>query len=127
MIRLERGFLMQIRRESVHGIRAALLALFRLVAVVLLAWGGVRIANRVLFAVLGNGDLSFLWKAWTGVGEDHGVFLGVPMVMVGLVLALLGRRIVVWVVRPPETGCVSCGYAVERGMEECPECGAGRA
>ncbi len=123
MIRRERGFLMEIRGGSVHGIRAGLLAVIRVVAVVLLAWGGFRVVSRVLFAVLGNGDIRTAWTVWTGAGESQGVFQGVPMVMVGIALAVLGRRIVVWVVRPPEWGCASCGYAVAANDVVCPECG----
>jgi len=116
---------MVIRPDQVHGIRAVLLGLIRLLAAGLVVWGAFRIGNRLLFAVVGNGDLKMAWTAWTGAGESHGVFSGVPMVVIGLGLAFGSRALVRWVVRPAEAGCPRCGHELLPGADRCPECGQG--
>ena len=114
---------MVVRPDRVHGIRAVLLGLVRLVSVGLVLWGAFGIGNRLLYAVVGNGDLKQAWTAWMGAGESHGVFSGVPMVMIGLGLAIWSRPLVRWVVRPAELGCPRCGHEVMAGLDRCPECG----
>lgn len=114
-----------IAPDRVHGIRAVLLGLLRLLAAGLVGYGLYLIGARLAFGLIGNGDLVSAFQLWQGIGTDHGVFRGVPMLVIGVALGLVAKRLVVWIVRPAETGCPRCGYAVEATVSICPECGQG--
>lgn len=114
---------MQSDSAIVHRVRAVVLGVIRIVSVAMVGAGLVMVANRLLYGLLGVGDLSSGWQAWSGIGATHGVFLGLPMVGVGLALGILSERITRWAVRTPARGCAACGYQSvgEDGM--CSECG----
>jgi len=112
-----------LRPTSVNPARAVCLAVVRLAAAGLIAVGGAMVANRLLFAVVGNGDLKTAWTSWMGNGESHGIFAGLPLLALGLALAFAGRRLTRWIVTPPEPGCPRCGFEVAQDAAVCPECG----
>ena len=113
------------RRMGTREMRAAVQGLIRLLALGMLVVGAVGLGNRVVFAVRGRGDMRAAWTAWQGIGAAHGVFLGVPLLVVGMALAIWSAPITRWAVRPPAEGCVGCGYAVSADAAACPECGRG--
>ncbi len=108
----------------IHLARAVALWAVRGVAAALVLYGAYLVMARLVFAAM-SGGLSGAWQVWTGVGEDHGVVRGVPMVVCGLALAFSSRWVVRWMMVAPGAGCVRCGYATGPGDERCPECGHG--
>ncbi len=109
-----------IHTRHIHEIRAVCLWITRLLALGLIVYGCYLISARLLFALLGSGDISLAYKSWTGNGSDHGVFRGLPIIGVGTFLAFAGPRLVRWIITVPELGCPRCGYP---GSGTCPECG----
>ena len=69
--------------HPVHRARARLVLSLRVGGLILLLVGAVMAANRVLFAMLGSGQLDSAWRVWDGIGAWHGVFLGLPLLGVG--------------------------------------------
>ena len=106
-----------------HATRAIVLGVLRAVSLIMVAAGTVMVLNRFIFGLLGMGDLASAWSNWMGAGAWHGVFMGVPLVAVGVALALSSRRLAAWIVRPPGTGCPGCGYATLDEDGRCSECG----
>jgi len=84
---------------------------------------GIKKFNRVMFGILSNGDLSSAWKVWKGIGEWHGVFLGLPLVAVGLGLGFSSGALTWWIVRPAPRGCPACGFGEVDDEGRCTECG----
>lgn len=105
--------------------RALTLAVLRAVAVTLIAWGAVQIASRLLYGLLGNNNLPSAWNVWNSIGETHGIFRGIPVLALGiaLALALLSAPLARWIIRPPAPGCPRCGYNHNNASTPCPECG----
>ena len=112
---------MTIRPRHILTIRAVALWSFRLVAAILIGYGGFLIAARLFFRLFLGGPNGMF--TYMGVGADHGLVRGVPMLTIGIVLAFLSRRLVRWVVAMPELGCPRCGYAGSGRPGKCPECG----
>ena len=111
-----------ISPRNVHETRAVVGWVLRLVGYGLVLYGVYLVGARLAFALIGNRDFDSALQVWDGIGEDHGVFRGLPMVAVGLVMALTARWVARWAIGVPEKGCPGCGYAgAERGT--CPECG----
>jgi len=81
------------------------------------------VLNRMLFGVLASGNFVDSWTIWTGIGATHGVYLGLPLVVVGVVLGFMSTRFARWVVQPPAMGCGCCGYATIDEDGRCSECG----
>ena len=48
--------------------------------------------------------------AYESTGQTHGLFRGLPAIILGVVLALASQRLATWIVRPPDSGCLSCGH-----------------
>lgn len=111
------------RHTRVHTFRAVVLAILRSVGLVMVTVGVVMIANRILFATWGMGNIAQVHSTWMGIGETHGMFLGVPLMAVGVALALLSRRLSHWIVQAPATGCANCGYETLDENDRCAECG----
>lgn len=111
------------RHATVQAARALVLAFLRLIALGLLAVGVVMVASRLLYGQLGNSDLSAAWRVFVGIGQSHGIYLGLPLAVAGLTLALLSHRLSHWIVRPPEPGCARCGYDSLDDGGRCTECG----
>ncbi len=109
-----------IQPRHIHEIRAVSLWGVRLLAAGLIVYGCYLVSARLLFGLIGNGDLTFAFRVWNGIGSDHGVYRGVPMIGVGVFLAVTGPRLVRWIITCPESGCPRCGYP---GTGKCPECG----
>jgi len=112
-----------IRLDRVHQIRATLVGLFRLFAVGLIAFGSFLILARLAFGLIGNGNLTSVFRVWQGIGEGHGIYRGIPMILIGFVFAVKSRSLAHWIIRPPESGCTNCGYPVPEDTKACPECG----
>jgi len=120
--------------KHIQVVRTVLLWLIRMVAVILILYGGYLIFARLFYAFfIGDGitagpgaivatGIQGL-KANIGIGSDHGLVRGVPMLIIGIVLAFLSRRLARWVVAMPELGCPRCGYAGSGRPGKCPECG----
>jgi len=125
---------MTILPRHILMVRAVMLWLIRVVAVFLILLGGYLILARVIFAFFvgdgiaaGSGAIVASGiqglKAHIGIGADHGLVRGVPMLGVGVILALTSKSLVRWVVAMPELGCPRCGYAGSGRPGICPECG----
>jgi len=114
---------MKDMHERVLGVRARVQWILRAVGLAAALVGLVLVLGRVFYGVLGTGSLRDAWRAWTGVGAGHGVFLGVPLVGVGAGLAVLAPRAARWIVRPPEHGCAACGHGDLDDTGRCSECG----
>ncbi|GEM_PF-1243389 len=118
-----------LENRTIHAARALLVWGIRAGALVLIALGLFLIGARLMYGVLGVGDLPSAWNAWQGIGEDHGFFRGVPMTLVGVTLALLSKRLARWVIVAPESGCPRCAYptapdpAATDRPDHCSECG----
>jgi len=117
---------MTLETRTIHASRALLTWLIRATAVAMIAVGLYWIGARLVFALLGNGDLISAFKVWSGVGSEHGIFRGLPLTLIGAVLATASRRIARWVITVPESGCPSCAYArPSDAAGPCPECAYG--
>jgi hypothetical protein len=112
-----------MRSGTVHGVRAVVLWLVRAAGVALILFGVYLVGARLAFAVLGTGRVTQAWGNWMGLGEDHGVFRGLPMIAVGVVLASGSRRLATWIVAAPGSGCPRCGYETSATPGPCAECG----
>lgn len=122
----------QMTSNTVHAARAVTLWSLRAVALWLIAWGLFQIGTRLNFAItatVGQPGFDFLdaARAYTGIGEAHGWFRGLPTLALGIALAFCSARLAVWIIRPPQTGCVSCGHPLavtdEGSRATCTECG----
>ena len=107
----------------VHRARARTLMVLRAIAVVLIGTGLVMVFNRLLFGLWGTGNIAQGWSNWMGIGEWHGIFLGVPLTGLGVALALLSGWLSRWIVRAPGMGCGRCGYETLDEDGRCSECG----
>jgi len=114
---------MKLDHSTVHTARAIVQWFLRVCSVVLVVWVIVLIGNRVLFGVLGSGYLSAAWKVWMNTGEQQGIFLGLPMLLVGAGLGFFSSGLARWMVRPPARGCARCGYETLDDQGRCSECG----
>lgn len=112
-----------------HTARMLILGVLRLSAVVLICWGLIQVGGRLTFGLIAPGAFSDAWRTWQGIGEEHGMFRGLPMLIVGTALAGLSRPIAWWVICAPERGCPRCGHdtsgtgASGTGGARCSECG----
>lgn len=111
------------RHNRVHTVRAVVLAALRLIALTLTIVGVVMVANRLLFGQLSNGDLSAAWRVFWRAGQTHGIYLGLPLAVAGVALAMLSRRLAHWIVQAPAMGCANCGYETLDEDGRCAECG----
>lgn len=110
-----------IRARTIHETRAGVLWILRAVGVFLVAWGAFMVSARLMFGMLTAGPMSSAWQVTMGVGEEHGIYRGGPLIVLGMLLCVFGRRLARWIVATPENGCPRCGY--EDGQQPCPECG----
>ena len=99
------------------------LGAIRVVALVMIVVGLLMIGNRVLFGLWGVGDIKQGWKMWMSNGQWHGMFLGVPLMSAGVLLAFLSAWLSAWIVRAPGIGCARCGYETLDEDGRCSECG----
>lgn len=81
---------MRLDRDSIQSMRTLVLMAIRLLSVLLIVTGLVTIGNRLVWAILAVGDLKQAWGVWNSIGAWHGIYLGLPMVLVG---AALGGRV----------------------------------
>ncbi|MCC5823619.1 MAG: hypothetical protein LAT64_10220 [Phycisphaerales bacterium] len=115
--------------ERIHDFRAAALWAIRAGGASLFGWGVFMVSARLLYGTIGTGQLRMAWTTWMDIGQTHGVFRGLPLMGIGLVLIVFGRPLARWIVVPPGTGCPACGYPAsgdaEPGCAEpgCTECG----
>lgn len=116
---------MKHMHDRVLSVRAWVQWGVRALGVVMVFAGAVMVANRVLYAVLGPGDIRNAWNVWNDIGELHGVYLGAPLALGGVAAALLAPKLARWIVRPPERGCAACGHADLDDSGRCSECGRG--
>ena len=107
----------------VHAARAIVLGMIRFFALVMVVVGLVLVMNRVLYGIFGVGDLSASITIFRDIGETQGMYLGLPMLAMGVLLGLMSRRLSHWVVRAPELGCAGCGYESLDENSKCSECG----
>jgi hypothetical protein len=101
---------MKMTTGTIHGVRAVVLWVVRLIGAVMVAWGAYLMTRWMLYGLLWN-----LPDVWSGVQE------GLPRIAIGGVLCVGGRWLARWMVPVPETGCPACGYETLPGV--CPECG----
>lgn len=107
----------------VHTARAIVLGLIRLAAMIMFVVGLVLVFNRLLYGIFGVSDLSASIMVFRDIGETQGMYLGLPLVALGVLLGLMSRRLSHWVVHAPEFGCAGCGYETLGDDGQCSECG----
>lgn len=109
-------------------LRMLVLGALRLASIGLLAWGAIQLGTRLTFGLLTPGPFSDAWESWRDIGETHGVFRGIPILLVGAALAGASRPLTHWVIRAPAQGCPRCGHdtsspARDSASPRCTECG----
>ncbi|MDX2131766.1 MAG: hypothetical protein SFY69_06925 [Planctomycetota bacterium] len=111
--------------RDVFALRRLVLTLLRAGSVVLVAWGAFLVFHRVLFAGLSGMGVVDMLQTWEGIGEQHGFYRGVGLVVVGGVLAGTSGVLARWIVAYAPYCCPSCGYGVPKvdDAARCPECG----
>ena len=107
----------------VQSVRAVVTWALRLTGLGPVLYAGFQIGARATFAVFTGGDVWQNLEAHMDIGSEHGLFRGVPMLIVGVVLMVASRWAARWVVAMPERGCPRCGYAGSVVDGVCPECG----
>lgn len=111
-----------IRSQKVLAVRAVVLWAIRAISAFLMVYGAFLVLARVTHGIiLGGGWIQM--TAYMGVGQDHGMVRGIPMVLAGVAIALLSKKIARWIVAVPESGCVRCAYPGLGQPGICPECG----
>ncbi|MHA7814230.1 MAG: hypothetical protein ACX94C_12675 [Phycisphaerales bacterium] len=111
------------RHTRIHRSRAIVLGVLRCGALVMVVVGLILVANRVLFGLWGTGNITQGWSSWRGIGQWHGIFLGVPLVGAGVLLGFFSTRLSGWIVRAPGMGCARCSYETLDENGRCSECG----
>ncbi|MBX3357904.1 MAG: hypothetical protein KF745_05705 [Phycisphaeraceae bacterium] len=112
-----------MRPPQITSARALTTWLIRAAALALVSAGSYLVLKKALFAV-GTGVVPIFMSVYEGVGEEHSTYRGAAMLVVGIALALLSRRLAHWVVAMPPNGCPRCGYeGLDGTMNRCPECG----
>jgi len=114
---------MKLDHSTVLTARAVVQFLLRLCSVVLVLIGLVLIGDRILFGIMGNSEIKSAWTIWRNTGQWHGIFLGVPILVVGAGLGFFSAGLSRWMVRPSARGCSQCGYATLDDEGRCSECG----
>lgn len=112
---------MKLSTESVHSARALATWIVRAVAVALVVYGAVLALRRLIFGAIQR-DLELTFNVWEDIGRNDQISGGAALIVVGVALALLSRRIVRWAIVPAQSGCAACGYPEVKGGV-CPECG----
>ncbi|MCW5775154.1 MAG: hypothetical protein KIS87_01735 [Phycisphaeraceae bacterium] len=108
--------------ERINAVRAIGTLVVRAAAAWCLVFGAYLVLKKVLFAV-GIGDPAHAFRIYMEDGDKQSTYRGLALIAVGAALALLSRRIGVWVVPVPTTGCPRCGYPTPDAEGRCPECG----
>ncbi|MCL4741060.1 MAG: hypothetical protein KJZ54_02550 [Phycisphaerales bacterium] len=111
-----------IAPERINAMRALCTLAARAAAVWCVAFGAYLFLKKILFAV-GVGDPSHAFRVFMEDGDMQSTYRGLAMIAVGVALAVLSRRIALWVVPVPATGCPRCGYPTPDAEGRCPECG----
>ena len=106
-----------------HAARAIVLGMIRFCAMVMVVVGLVLVLNRVLYGVLGVGEIAAAFNTFVSIGETQGMYLGLPLIAVGLLMGMRSERLARWVVRMPAMGCANCGYSTLGEDGKCSECG----
>jgi hypothetical protein len=100
----------------------------RTVSLVMIIFGGVHVLWGI-GASLGLNDLNVfrgLRSSLTIFWRDNWnpVWFGMAVLLPGVALAVLDRRIVHWLIPVPRRECPQCGYGVRQLTgSRCPECG----
>jgi hypothetical protein len=109
--------------HAVNAARAVVIWALRAVGLALLVVGAYLMIKKVGFGI-GTGQIEQAYAVWHDTGEGHSLYRGIGMVIVGVPLALLSRRIANWMVVVPSLDCPACGYHARRSTNgRCPECG----
>mgnify|MGYP005842603273 CR=1 FL=1 len=111
-----------ITPERINAVRALCTLVVRAAAAWCLAFGAYLFLKKILLA-LGIGDLSHAFRVYTDDGDMNSAYRGIALMIVGVALAVLSRRIGGWIVPVPATGCPRCGYPTPDAEGRCPECG----
>ena len=113
-----------LTNQAIWRARGVVLWIIRGVGVWLLGLGAFLVGSRLMFGMVGPGDVVSAWRVWDGIGADHGVYRGVPMLLIGAALSLASRPLSGWIVCAPGAGCPGCGYdGGSAPHAPCPECG----
>ncbi len=114
---------MIITPAHVNAWRARTQWILRGVAFLLIAGGSYLCLKRIAFAII-TGDFRMATQVWTDIGETHSISRGAAMLLVGVGIAVFGRRLSRWIITLPANTCPRCGYIRTRGGgTKCTECG----
>ncbi|CAG0969768.1 hypothetical protein PHYC_01178 [Phycisphaerales bacterium] len=111
--------------RDVHAIRTGALWLVRAIGLSLLGLGAYFTLNRILFSLGSGMGFTQMLQTWNGVGEDHSLYRGLAMLVIGGALAGFSAALARWVVPMVAYSCPGCGYEPAKVNEHgrCPECG----
>lgn len=114
---------MIITPAHVNAWRARTQWVLRGVAFLLIASGSYLCLKRIVFGVI-TGDFRMVTRVWTQFGETATMSRGVAMLLVGVGIAVFGRRLSRWIITLPPNTCPRCGHVrTLGGGTKCTECG----
>ena len=118
--------------RQVQRVRAVLLAVVRAIAVALLAYAAWRFVgeavSRIADAVnpnqmFGSNQTITLTDRLLFFSTASATQRALPLALVAGALALLSKRVVRFIARPPEPACPRCEHAIAPTTTTCAECG----
>jgi len=129
-----------MKPDRINLIRALVLWVIRAMALMMVVYGLTMCLNRVLFGLLaGQSFYESTFQVWMEIGETHPMYRGLPLIILGVVLGILSKRLSSWIITVPNDCCPRCGYlrpmgdppsgegisasSPSRRSTRCPECG----
>ena len=132
------GYLMN--PDRINLIRALVSWTIRAIALIMTIVGLSLCLNRILFGLLcGQSFFGSAFQLRMEIGATHPMYRGLPLVILGVVLGILSKRLSCWIITVPSDSCPRCGYlrpmvdpppgdgssasSSSRKTTRCPECG----
>lgn len=113
----------EIRPQTVNAARAIMTWALRAIALALVALGLYLVLKKVGFGI-GTSQPRMIYDVFTDTGEGHALYRGIAMILVGVPIGLLSRRLAAWMIVVPSNACPACGHDTERTDDgRCTECG----
>lgn len=100
--------------DRLNLVRAFVTWTLRAVALLMVVIGSALCLNRLLFGILVGAGGSFYestFVVWMESRTTHPIYRGIPLVILGVALAFLSRRLSRWIITVPDDVCPRCGYS----------------